>query len=89
MHVLIICPTGLLVHQCKSRIPEQGGVEGIRVDTVQGVLQYKRKGADSKVTWAPPSALRRIDLILCDEGSQCEDTEFERLFTSIREQRRI
>ena len=32
------------------------------------------------------SALRRIDLILCDEGSQYEDTEFERLFTSIREQ---
>ena len=86
MQVLIICPTGRLVHQYKSRIPEQDGVERIRVDTVQGVLQYKRKGADSKVTWAPPSALRRIDLILCDESSQNEDTEFERLFTSVREQ---
>ena len=56
------------------------------MDIVQGVLQYKRKGADSKVTWAPPSSLRRIDLILCDEGSQYEDTESENLFTSIQEQ---
>ena len=66
-------------------MPEQEGVERIHVDTVQGVLQYKRKGADSKVTRAPPSALRHIDLILCDEGSQNGDTEFNRLFTSVRE----
>ena len=46
----------------------------------------KRKGADFKVKWTPPSALQKIDLILCDEGSQYEDTEWERLFTIIREQ---
>ncbi len=34
----------------------------------------------------PPSALRRIDLILCDEASQYEDREWSRLFTSIKEQ---
>ena len=86
MEVLIICPTGLLVHQYKSRLPEQDGVERIRVDTVQGVLNYKRKGQDSKVTWSPPSALRRIDLILVDEGSQYADLEFGRLFQGLREQ---
>ena len=64
--VLIVCPTGYLVHQYKSRLPDIEGVENIRVDTIQGVLNYKRAGSDSKVTWSPPSALRRIDLILVD-----------------------
>ena len=70
MQVLIVCPTGNLVHQYKSKLPDRDGIENIRVDTIQGVLNYKRPGADSKVTWSPPSALRRIDLILFDEGSQ-------------------
>ena len=82
MEVLIICPTGYLVHQYKSRLPDREGVERIRVDTIQGVLNYKRKGKDSKVTWTPPSALRKIDLILADEGSQYEDQEWQRLFSS-------
>ena len=56
------------------------------MDTIQGVLNYKRRGSDSKVTWAPPSALRRIDLILMDEASQYEDQEWERFFSSVREQ---
>ena len=86
MEVLIICPTGYLVHQYKSRLPDREGVERIRVDTIHGVLNYKRKGADSKVVWTPPSALRKIDLILCDEGSQYENEEWERLFSVIREQ---
>ena len=43
------------------------------MDTIQGVLKYQRPGADGKVRWAPPTALRRIDLILLDEGSQYED----------------
>ncbi len=86
MEVLIICPTGYLVRQYKSRLPDREGVEHIRVDTIHGVLNYKRKGADSKVVWTPPSALRKIDLILCDEGSQYENQEWERLFSVIREQ---
>ena len=44
------------------------------MDTIQGVLKYQRPGADGKVRWAPPTALRRIDLILLDEGSQYEDS---------------
>ena len=84
--VLIVCPTGVLVHKYKSMLPEIDGVENIRVDTIQGVLKYKRKGADGKVRWTPPSALRRIDLILCDEASQYEDKEWERLYTCIKEQ---
>ena len=84
--VLIVCPTGCLVHSFKARLPYADGIENIRVDTIQGVLNYKRPGADSKVRWSPPSALRRIDLILMDEASQYEDVEWERLFGCIREQ---
>ena len=53
---------------------------------IEGVLNYKRSGKDSKVVWTPPSALRKIDLILCDEGSQYEDQEWDRFFQCIREQ---
>lgn len=83
MSVLLVCPTGFLV---KSRLPDIDGIENIRVDTIQGVLNYKRAGADSKVTWSPPSALRRIELILMDEASQYEDVPWNRFFTSVSEQ---
>ena len=58
VQVLIICPTGVLVHAFKSKLPEVEGVERITVDTIHGVLNYKRPGPDSKVAWSPPSALR-------------------------------
>ena len=86
MRVLLVCPTGYLVHQYKSKLPDIDGIENIRVDTIQGVLNYKRAGADSKVTWAPPSALRSIELVLCDEASQYEDREWQRFFQSVMEQ---
>ena len=75
IRVLIVCPTGLLVHQYKASLPDSEGVENVGVDTIQGVLKYKRPGPDGKVRWAPPSALRRIDLILVDEASQYDDRE--------------
>ena len=86
MQVLLCAPTGFLVNQYKSKVPDVPGAENIRIDTIQGVLNYKRAGADSRVTWTPPSALRRIDLILMDEGSQYEDREWTRLFQCIKEQ---
>ena len=84
--VLIICPTGVLVHAFKSTLPDVEGVERISVDTIHGVLNYKRPGSDSKVAWSPPSALRQFDLILMDEGSQYADQEWDRLFRCIKEQ---
>ena len=50
------------------------------------MLNYKRPGKDSQVRWTPPSALRKIDLILVDEASQYDDREWHRFFTSVREQ---
>ena len=87
--VLIVCPTGQLVHSFKSQLPDVDGVENIRVDTIHGVLNYKRPGKDSQVRWTPPSALRKIDLILVDEASQYDDKEWTRFFTSVREQPHI
>jgi hypothetical protein len=84
--VLIICPTGVLVHSFESRIPDSDGVSNISVDTIQGVLNYKRPGADAKVTWTPPSAPRQYDLVLLDEASQYDDPEWERLYTTSKEQ---
>ena len=36
--------------------------------------------------WAPPSALRRVDLILVDEASQYDDRECMRFIQSVKEQ---
>ena len=84
--VLIACPTGYQVYCYKAMLPDVPGVENIRIDTIQGVLGYKRPGKDGKVRWCPPSALRGIDLILMDEASQYEDQEWSRFFTSVSEQ---
>ena len=84
--VLIVCPTGQLVHSFKCQLPEVDGIENVQVDTIHGILRYKRKGADGKVTWAPPSALRSIDLILVDEASQYDNQEWKRFTQSIAEQ---
>ena len=86
MRVLIVCPTGQLVRNLKSQPPDVDGIENVEINTIHGVLQYKRPGADSKVKWSPPSALRRIDLILVDEASQYDDREWVRLFQCIKEQ---
>ena len=84
--VLIVCPTGQLVHSFKSQLPEVDGIENVQVDTIHGVLRYKRKGADGKVAWAPPSALRGFDLILVDEASQYDNQEWIRFLQSVAEQ---
>ena len=86
INVVIVCPTGSNVYSFKSQLPDFPGVERIRVDTLHGVLNYKRPGKDEQVRWAPPSALRRIALILCEEASQYEDFDWKNLFVSIREQ---
>ena len=86
LRVLIVCPTGQLVHSFKSHLPEVDGIESVQVDTIHGVLRYKRRGPDEKVQWAPPSALRRIDVILLDEASQYDNTEWVRFMQSVVEQ---
>ncbi len=86
IRVLIVCPTGQLVHSFKCQLPDVDGIDNISVDTIHGVLGYKRPGKDEQVRWAPPSALRRIDLILVDEASQYDDREWKRFAQSVSEQ---
>ena len=49
-------------------------------------MKYTRPRQDSKVARAPPSVLRRVGALLCDETSQVADSEWQRFFTSIKEQ---
>ena len=60
--------------------------ERIQVDTMHGVLKYKRPTDDTKVQHAGPSALRRIDLILVDEASQYDNREWELFYQQVKEQ---
>ena len=48
LRVLIVCPTGTNVYGFKSALPDCPGAENISVDTIHGVLKYKRPGKDSK-----------------------------------------
>ena len=79
-------PPGQLVHSFKSQIPEADHIENIRVDTMHGVLNYKRPEKDGKGRWSSLSALRKIDLVLVDEGSQYADAEFGKFFKAMLEQ---
>ena len=54
MQVLIVCPTGYQVYLYKAALPDVQGVENVRVETIQGVLNYKRPSKDSKIRWSPP-----------------------------------
>jgi len=85
MHVLMICPTGQLVYNFKCSLPEMPGIENVVVDTLHGVLKYQRPGSDRKVVWTPPTALRKFDVIFVDEASQYTDTEWDRLYMSVRQ----
>ena len=83
--VLIVCPTGALVTSIKLLLPNFDGVELIHVDTIHGILKYKR-GKDANVSWVPPSAFRKYDVVFCDEASQYDDLEWTRLFKTLKEQ---
>ena len=87
--VSIVCPTGTLVHSFKSRLPDVEGIENIQVDTIHGVLKYKRPGADQKVVWTPPTALRKVDVFGVDEGSQYDDQEVQRFSSVLRSRRTV
>jgi ATP-dependent exoDNAse (exonuclease V) alpha subunit len=79
--VLILCPSGTLVHVYRDRL---GDMNGVTVETIHSAFQIGRN-ADKAVKYAPPSRLRRYDLIMLDEASQVDDEVCTRLFIAIRE----
>ena len=66
--VLALCPTGTLVHLYRDRLPD---VDKNVVETIHSGFAIQRQ-YDKLVDYAPPSRLRRYDLILVDEASQIE-----------------
>ena len=81
--VCIICPTGALVNALKMLLPDFQGVDRIHIDTLHGTLKYRR-AKEGEVSWSPPSAFRKYDVVFCDEASQYDDTEWSRLFQTIK-----
>ena len=81
IRVLILCPTGTLVHAYRDRIPSH---PLITIDTLHSALVIIRE-ADEVVMYAPPSKLRHYDLFLVDEGSQIEDGVAQRLRLALSE----
>ena len=65
-------------------LPDFPGVDRIIIDTLHGTLKYRR-AKEGEVAWAPPSAFRKFDVVFCDEASQYDDTEWYRLFQTIKE----
>ena len=85
--VLVLCSTGTLVHSYRDRLPD---VDNIVVETIHSGFAIQRQ-YDKLVDYAPPSRLRRYDLILVDEASQIEDQVATLLLMGIQElpQKRI
>ena len=79
--VLVLCPTGTRVHSYRDRLPD---VDNIVVETINSGFAIQRQ-YDKLVDYAPPSRLRRYDLILVDEASQIEDQVATLLLMGIQE----
>ena len=80
--VLILCPTGSLVHSYRDRLPE---TDRLAVETVHSGFRISRRADEAAVRYAPPSRLRRYDLFLLDEASQLEDAVAGRLLQGVAE----
>jgi len=81
LYVLILCPTGALVHSYKDRLPT---TPHITVETIQSGFAIYRN-YDKVVDYSPPTRLRRYDLIILDEASQIDDAITTMLFVGIGE----
>ena len=64
--VLILCPTGSLVHAYEDKVPEHAN---ITIATIHAGFAIMRD-YDKVVNYAPPSSLRNYELIIIDEGAR-------------------
>ena len=81
MKVLLMCPTGTLVHAYRERLPAH---PNITVETIHSATVMVRD-QDQVVMYAPPSRLRQYELFLIDEGSQIDDPVAIRLRMALSE----
>ena len=81
MKVLLMCPTGTLVHAYRERLPAH---VNITVETIHSATVMVRD-QDQVVMYAPPSRLRQYELFLIDEGSQIDDPVAIRLRMALSE----
>ena len=81
LRVCILVPTGALVHQYRSELPE---MENLVVETFHAGMCIMRNN-DKVVTFQPPSRFRRYDVFLCDEGSQITDDVWLKFYMAVME----
>jgi len=81
--VLLMCPTGTLVHAYRERLPNH---RNIVIETIHSAMVIIREN-DAVVMYAPPSRLRKFDLFLIDEASQIENEIAIRLRMAMAELR--
>ena len=79
--VLVLCPTGALVHSYRDRLPDSANIQ---IETLHSGFQIGRN-VDRVVEYAPPSRLRSYELFLIDEGSQVEDAVTRLLIIALQE----
>ena len=79
--VLMMCPTGTLVHAYRERLPAH---ENITIETIHSAMVIVREN-DQVVMYAPPSRLKGYDIFLIDEGSQIDDRVTLRLQIALSE----
>ena len=79
--VLLLCPTGALLCSYREKIPDNDRID---IETLHSAFVIRRE-ADEVVQYAPPTRLRRYDLIMIDEASQIEDSVFMKMIVAVRE----
>ena len=79
--VLVLCPTGTLVHSYRDRLPEH---PNLVVETIHAGFRIYRE-ADKLVRYSPPTRLQRYDLLIIDEASQVDDAVAQRMVMAIQE----
>ena len=79
-NVCILVPIGSLVHQYRSRLPEDSNIV---VDTFHSAMRMREE--DKVVMYAAPHRLRRFDIFFIDEASQVTDGIWLRFYMTVKE----
>jgi len=79
--VLILTPTGAQLNSYREKL---GDREHISIETVHSGFAIRRQ-ADEVVQYAPPTRLRKYDIIFIDEASQIDDDIFKKIIIALRE----
>ena len=79
-NVLVLCPTGVLVHGYRARLPED---DRITVETIHSAFCIHR-AQDAVVKYSPPTRLRRYELIILTKRLKWTMQSLNAFFSSLK-----